>query len=182
MTRVDPTPAEVRAALPGDDLVPDVDVVMDRAMTLPAPPDVVWPWLAQLGKGRAGWYLSRRVERCVPRSRRATRRLHPEWTTPRVGDVVPDWGGRDATFEAVVVDADRCLVQRSTRGRMRLTWALVLTPLAGGRTRLHLRLRLAGVRRRRLARAVGGGFDLLTVALLRPGLEERLEGPGAGGA
>jgi hypothetical protein len=34
------------------------DVVMDRAFTLPAAPAQVWPWFNQLGKNRAGWYMS----------------------------------------------------------------------------------------------------------------------------
>src|ERR1017187_8763030 len=27
-----------------------------RAITIDAPPDSVWPWLVQVGGGRAGWY------------------------------------------------------------------------------------------------------------------------------
>lgn len=42
---VEPTAGERAAALPGDAVVPDPDVVMDRGFDLPAPPDVVWPWL-----------------------------------------------------------------------------------------------------------------------------------------
>ena len=58
------TRAEAAARLPGDDLV-DANVVMDRATTLPGTAEDVWPWLVQLGKGRAGWYLPRRAERLV---------------------------------------------------------------------------------------------------------------------
>ncbi|HEY2192382.1 MAG TPA: hypothetical protein VGH76_08775 [Actinomycetospora sp.] len=57
------TPDEVAARLPGDDLVPDAQVTMDRAFDLPAVPEILWPWLAQLGKQRAGWYLPAGVER-----------------------------------------------------------------------------------------------------------------------
>jgi hypothetical protein len=53
-------PDEITRVLPGDELVPDAQVVMDRAFELPAPPYEVWPWFAQLGKNRAGWYLPRR--------------------------------------------------------------------------------------------------------------------------
>ena len=182
MSRVDPTPAEVAAVMPGDDVVPDADVVMDRAMTLSAPPDRVWPWLAQLGKRRGGWYMSRRVERFVPASRRGLWELRDEWLHPGVGDVVPDWGGRNADFVATVVEPNRCLVQRSTRGNVRLTWALKLTPAAGGQTRLQLRLRLAGVKRRRIAAVFGGAMDELTVVLLCAGLEERFRDAERGGS
>ena len=42
------------------------------------------------------------------------------------------------------------------------------------RTRVHLRLRLAGLRRRRLTEYGGGLLDLLTVAGLAAGLRERV--------
>ena len=80
---VPPTASERSAALPGDGLVAPADVVMDRAFSLPAPPDVVWPWLVQLGKRRAGWYLPRWVERLVPRSRRGLRHLARRTSTWR---------------------------------------------------------------------------------------------------
>jgi len=64
------TAAERRATRPGDRLIEPADVVMDRAFTVDAPAEAVWPWLVQLGKNRAGWYLPRGVERFVPRGRR----------------------------------------------------------------------------------------------------------------
>ena len=53
------TDDEVAASLPGDAIVPDARVVIDRATTLAAPPERVWPWIVQLGKRRAGWYFPR---------------------------------------------------------------------------------------------------------------------------
>ena len=160
--------------LPGDDLVPDAEIVMDRAFDLPAPPEQVWPWFAQLGKGRAGWYLPGSVERAIPRGRRALRRIDPGLQHLKPGDVIDDWGGRDATFEIVVHEPPHVLVHRSTRGQMRISWAIVLSAASNEGTRVHLRLRLAGVRRRRLAETGGGLLDLLTVAGLAAGLRERV--------
>ncbi|MBS2938141.1 SRPBCC family protein [Nocardioides sp. J2M5] len=167
------TTAEAAASLPGDDLV-DADVVMDRGLDLPAPPEEVWPWLVQLGKRRAGWYLPRAVERFVPSSRRALRRVDPALLAHEVGDVIPDWGGRDATFTLAAIEPPRLLLYTSRRGRTDLTWCLLLRP-AGDGSRLHLRLRLGPVRRRRLAEVVGGAFDALTVAGMGAGLRERLQ-------
>jgi hypothetical protein len=64
---VAPTAAEIAAPRAGDELLPDADVVMDRAFTVAAPPAEVRPWDAQLGKGRAGWYLPARIEQVLPR-------------------------------------------------------------------------------------------------------------------
>lgn len=134
---------ERAAALPGDDIVPDADVVMDRGFTLRAAPEDVRPWFVQLGKKRAGWYLPRAIERVVPPGRRALRRIESGLQALAVGDVIPDWGGSAATFEVATLDRASTIVYRSRRGRTNVSWALVLSPEAGGRTRVHLRLRLS---------------------------------------
>lgn len=171
---VAPRPAELTTTAPGDDLVPRPDVVMDRGFTLPAPPEQVWPWFAQLGKNRAGWYLPAWLEALVPRRRRALRHLDPALQHLRPGDVIDDWGGRDATFEIVTHDPPHTLVHRSTRGRLEISWAIHLTADGTGSTRVHLRFRLAGARRPRLVEYGGGLLDLLTVAGLAAGLRERV--------
>jgi hypothetical protein len=183
-TRSGVSDAEVAAAMPGDDLVPDATDVIDRATTLPVGPEVVWPWLAQLGKGRTGWYLPRRVEMLLPRH--GLRRIDPSLQRIAVGDDIPDWGPGEPVFRAVVVDAPRALVWHSLRDRsnehrwpadpsaagiLALSWALVLRPVANG-TRLHLRLRLR-VKHPVLAK-LGGLFDWLTIVLLFRGLRERV--------
>jgi hypothetical protein len=177
---VAPRPGETLAALPGDDLLPHADVVMDRAFSLRASPADVWPWLVQLGKGRAGWYLPRSVDRLVPPSRRALRRVDPRWQDLDVGDVVPDYGGKHETFTVAAIDRRRTLLYTSRRGHTEVTWVLFLTPEDDGhgpRTRVHLRLRLGPVRHVRAAERLGGAFDLLTVAGLAAGLRERVEVP-----
>jgi hypothetical protein len=171
------TAEETRVAMPGDELVPDADVVMDRGFDAPGSPDQVWPWLVQLGKARAGWYFPRSVERIIPRSRRATRSVLPEWQGLEVGDRIPDYGGPKEYFEAVEVVAPSRIVYRSHRGRTQLSWVITLTPAVnsgGVGTRVHLRLRLAPVRRVWLAETVGEFFDAVTVAGMAAGLRERL--------
>ena len=169
------TEAEKRVQRPGDDLVDPADVVMDRAFTVPGLPEQVWPWLVQLGKQRAGWYLPARAERFLPRSRRGARTVNPAWLGLRPGDVIPDYGGRHETFEVAAITAPSSLVYRSRRGHTDLTWSLTLEPAPGppgadppdrppGRTRIFLRLRMAPVRHQRLARTAGELVDLLTVA------------------
>src|SRR6478752_5231112 len=50
------TDEEVAAAQPGDDLIGDANVTATRAITIRRSPDVVWPWIAQLGQSRGGFY------------------------------------------------------------------------------------------------------------------------------
>jgi hypothetical protein len=48
--------SEVDAVLPGDDLLARPDVVTTRTIGIEAPAGLVWPWLVQMGPGRAGAY------------------------------------------------------------------------------------------------------------------------------
>jgi hypothetical protein len=176
------TPAEIAVARPGDELLPAADVVMDRAFDVAAPPAAVWPWIAQLGKGRGGWYLPRRLERLLPRRNRATRTVEDRWQHLAVGAVIPDYGLRDDdTFTVARIDAPRVLLYTSRRGRTDVTWSITLEPTAGG-TRVSLRLRLHPVKRVRLAATVGGLFDLLTIAGMAAGLRERVTDSAGTGA
>jgi hypothetical protein len=167
------TRSEVAAVRPGDEIVADPDVVMDRGVDLPVAPEVAWPWLVQLGKWRSGWYLTRKVERFLPEKNRAIRVLDQQWQGLEVGDVVPDWGGRNETFEVRAIDPGRSIVYWSQRGRTELTWTITLEPTSTG-TRVFFRLRLAPVRRKWIALSAGELMDAWTIAWMADGLRERL--------
>jgi hypothetical protein len=57
------TDDEVGRKLPGDEVDAGRTRDSTRAVTLPAPPAQVWPWLVQMGYGRGGWYAVDRLER-----------------------------------------------------------------------------------------------------------------------
>lgn len=169
--------APERESLPGDELIPDAEAVIDRRVVLAATPEQVWPWLAQLGRGRAGWYLSRRMERFTSRRNRALRVIDPAFQDISVGDRVSDFGS-DGWFEARIVDPPHALVWWSERSdELRMTWALLLEPSSSAASKLHVRLRS---NRRIGAHApmlVGRGtelFDRFTIAIMIAGLRERL--------
>jgi hypothetical protein len=181
------TDGEVRMSLPGDDLVPDAIEQMDRAATFPVPVETLWPWVLQLGKDRAGWYLPRVVERLIPPSRRALRAIDPKWQHVQVGADEPDWGPGTPVLRAVVVDAPNALVWHSLRDRrndhrwptgdpdapevLAISWTLALRSADGG-ARLHHRLRIRA-RNKRLVQ-LGGAFDRLTIVAMFAGLRERV--------
>jgi len=173
-------PDEVAAQRLGDDIVTEADVVMDRAFTVAAPPERAWPWLLQLGKYRAGWYLPRSLERFIPRSRRPARTVVAIWRHLEVGDVLPDYGGKNESFQVAILQPPSALVYRSQRGQMQVSWSITLSVLPGARvdarplTRIHLRLRLGSVRRKWLVKTAGELLDILTIAVMAAGLRERL--------
>jgi hypothetical protein len=172
-SRVDPTLSEVAASLPGDSLVPDAVVVMDRAFSLTTSPTGVWPWFVQLGKNRAGWYFPKSIEWLFVKGTRGIRFIDPKLQDLAVGHIIDDWGGKNATFEVALLEAPRYIVHTSTRKGTRLSWAIVLSKENEG-TRVQLRLRLNPVKLPVLARIFGGFFDKLTIAWLAAGLRERL--------
>ena len=161
--------------LAGDALIPGAPLSWDRHADLPRRPIEVWPWLEQLGKGRAGWYLPRSVERFLPPRGRALHRVDPAYGGVRAGQRVPDYGP-DGWFEAWLVDPPHTLVWWSERGDLRYSWALVLSPRDGGS---HLQMRLRFSRRigRRAPAVMEAGADLIDrtfLGLMVAGLRERL--------
>ena len=47
---------ESQRRLPGDDLIPNPNIQETHAVDIDAPPEAVWPWVAQMGRARTGWY------------------------------------------------------------------------------------------------------------------------------
>ena len=97
-------PAEAIRELPGDELVPDAEAVDTRGITVAAPPDAVWPWLAQMGYKRAGWYSYDTIDMNAP----SVDAIVPEWQTVAPGDVFPTHPG--GGFVVKVVEPGRSLV------------------------------------------------------------------------
>jgi hypothetical protein len=80
------TDDEVTAAMPGDDVVRDASFNATRAITIDAAPESVWPWLVQIGYGRAGFYSYDLFDNGA---RPSAERLLPEHQALKVGDWVP---------------------------------------------------------------------------------------------
>jgi len=162
--------------MPGDDIVPNANVIMDRAFTLPGTPSEVWPWFNQLGKNRSGWYFPRSVERFIPKKKRALRHIDPTLQNLKIGKIIDDWGGKYETFEVAILEPPFVLVHKSRRGNTNVSWAITLREHTPGSTRMQLRLRLSPVHYKFLAKTAGESIDILTIAGLAAGLRERLSG------
>lgn len=110
------TDAEYKGQLPGDELIPNPMVEWTRGVTVPAPPDRVWPWLAQMGFGRGGWYTSVIFDRLVWRLENLSSEvLLPELGEIKVGDVIPDGPDYSAYFRIEDVSPEEWIVYRSIR-------------------------------------------------------------------
>jgi hypothetical protein len=79
---------EIVAELPGDELVRDHQIRTTRAITIDAPVESVWPWLAQIGENRGGFYSYSGLERVAGAHIHNAKAIHPEWQELGVGDTV----------------------------------------------------------------------------------------------
>jgi hypothetical protein len=176
------SPGEQHLQLPGDEIAAGVPAHYTRAVTIQAPPEAVWPWLAQIGDYRAGFYSYDWVERFlfpgtvhhIEGSHSATR-IHPELQQVRIGDRINTGsiGKKFAVGNPVtVIEPGRALVIG--------TWAFILQPLPGRRTRLLVRdrdwgyLRAAAPRRLALLRAALGVIDYLIGEPLHFAMERKM--------
>jgi hypothetical protein len=117
------TDEEVGRPMPGDDLIPDA-ATTTRAITIAAPPEQVWPWLVQLGYGRAGWYSYDWIDNDGQPS---ADRIIPELQQLQVGDqilMLPGMGPRVRE-----VEPNRSFVAGDQKAGV---WCLALYPAQGG--------------------------------------------------
>src|ERR1043166_790169 len=59
------TAQELRNVLPGDEIFPNAAQQNTRAITIHAPITDVWPWVAQIGQDRGGFYSFDLLENLV---------------------------------------------------------------------------------------------------------------------
>jgi len=83
------TDDELAAAMPGDEVVTDPQWSVTYGVTIDAPRADVWPWLVQLGYGRAGFYSYDRLERRMGLDIHSVELIVPEFQGLKVGETVP---------------------------------------------------------------------------------------------
>lgn len=123
---------EAHATLPGDELVPDASSTT-RAVAVAAPPEAVWPWLVQIGWGKAGWYSYDWIDNDGHPSADG---IVAEWQDLAVGDPIPMTP--DVGFVVQQLDPPHDLVALSDDGST--SWCLHLEPDGDG-SRLISRFR-----------------------------------------
>jgi hypothetical protein len=88
---------EAVVTLPGDDLIADPTAIDTRGIDIAAPPEVVWPWLVQMGYGRGGWYSYDQMDM----KGASSTAIEPELQHLDVGDVVPTHPGGGFVVRAI---------------------------------------------------------------------------------
>lgn len=183
------TDAEVEMSLPGDGLVPRPAYQTTRAITIDASPKTVWPWLVQIGQGRAGFYSYEWLENLFGLEIQNADRVHPEWQELEAGDRVrlapADQYAGHAQMRVVHFDPNRALVlgpvvetaddleaaARTGAG----TWAFMLSPVGDDQTRLIVRTRSRRWTASRIAFRLYDPAHFLMERKMLLGLKERAE-------
>ncbi|CAB4367830.1 MAG: hypothetical protein F2916_03285 [Actinobacteria bacterium] len=98
------TPEEIDSPVVGDDICSDATLIATRSITISAPPQDVFPWLRQMGFGRAGWYSYDWLDNL---GRKSATTIHEEWQIVKAGDKVPSG---PISFTAAIVEAPRHFV------------------------------------------------------------------------
>jgi hypothetical protein len=132
------TAEEVARRLPGDDLLDSADIVATRAIRIDAPTSAIWPWLVQMGPGRAGAYTYDWIENLFGLDMHSADRIVPEWQRLDVGDVIRSRSDRPG-MRVEIIEPERVLSSRSEAGDW--VWIFALEP-ENGSTRLLSRNRI----------------------------------------
>lgn len=128
--------------LSGDELIPKPAGSVTHAITIRRSPHDSWPWLAQMGSGRAGWYAYDFIDNGA---RPSAERILPEFQNVGVGTVFPALPGVKDVFVVTRCEPEHALVLgwRSPDRTYLTTWAFVLERPEPSRTRLIVRGRAA---------------------------------------
>ena len=174
------TDEEIRGALPGDDLIPVADVSATRAITVHRKPDAVWPWIAQVGQGRGGFYSYDILENLAGCNIVSANRIVADWQQVEVGDDVRL--APEVALKVARVEPGRTLVLRGgvpmgkTPAPYDFSWTFTLRDDPDGSTRVLVRERYRY--KRWWARPIVAGAalasDVMSRKMLR-GIRERAE-------
>jgi len=142
--------------LPGDELLEDATASVTQSIVIAATAEAIWPWLVQMGGGRAGFYS---VDVLDNGGERSAREIHADLQGLRVGDVLPATPDGEDGFEVLQLEPARSLVlgglfDADAKRQLpfhaarpdeywHVVWSFGLQPLDAEHTRLFVRARAA---------------------------------------
>jgi hypothetical protein len=166
------TDAEVATAMPGDEVVGRPSFNATRAVSIVAPPECIYPWLIQMGVGRAGWYSYDLLDNLA---RPSATVILPQHQQIEVGDVVPMSPDGKQGMRVLDFRQDSWLLWWDGVGDC--TWVWSIEPGEDGTARLVSRVRM---QYRWLSPSILFGllvefFDLIMMRRAMLGIKQRAE-------
>jgi hypothetical protein len=130
------TREEVARGMPGDEVVLAPTFSATRAVTVEGRPEAIWPWIVQIGFGRAGWYSYDVLDNLGHHS---AERIIPELQHIEVGDLIPVGPGENAGMRIKAFKPNQWVLW--SEPNQVTTWVWSLEPTPSGHTRLITRVR-----------------------------------------
>lgn len=151
----DPESKAHTAPMPGDELVPNAMDQTTSSIVIDAPPEAIWPYLIQMGRGRAGFY---RFDLWDNGGNPSADAIESDFQSLKPGDLIPTNDDQTDGFFVSIVDTPNTLVLLSSTNLetgeaiepdevlpsyyWRTSWAFSLKPIDPGQTRLIARCRV----------------------------------------
>lgn len=137
------TDDDVNRAMMGDELLIDPEMNATRAIEIKATPEEIWPWVVQMGCGRAGYYGFDNLDNAGASSSDSILAEHQEL---KVGDSIPGGIYKGKTWYLMGVgdiEPGKEMLWVFAEGTpwSGATWSWGLYPIDDERTRLVARLR-----------------------------------------
>lgn len=136
---------EARDPLPGDELVPEPKWSYTLGVTVDSSPEAIWPWIAQIGQGRGGFYTYQALENLVGCKITNTTEILPEYQQPVVGESIY-LHPTAPPLRIEAVDPPKALVLFGSPAEIddgeswgMSTWQFIVTPGPDGGSRLLTR-------------------------------------------
>ena len=134
------TNAEIERPMAGDELNSKPSFLATRAITIEGSPEEIWPWLLQMGYGRAGYYGYDLLENAgSPEGLKSADKILPKFQDFVVGDELPISAVVSMTFHSIEPNRHLIWLGSEDTDPGAFTWALY--PLDEDRTRLVSRIR-----------------------------------------
>ena len=140
------TDDELERTYPGDALIPDPNWTAVHAISIEATPERIWPWVAQIGQGRGGFYSYQKLENAVGSSIENTSRILEEHQSVRAGDPIRLHVETPPMTVAIAEEPTTLVLLGEPAGAggdvaVTTSWAFLLLEQPDGTTRLISRTR-----------------------------------------
>jgi hypothetical protein len=131
---------EIARTMPGDEILRDPALTWTHGITIHARPEEVWPWIAQIGDDRGGFYSYTFIENLLAQEDlyHNASQIEPDFQDPQPGEgLIMDY----LTIHTVE-PGQYLLAQLADVPELGWTWLWHLYPLGEGDTRLVVRMHI----------------------------------------
>jgi len=170
------TEDEIADTYPGDEILTSPVIMWTHGASISAPPEKVWPWIAQIGQSRGGFYSYTFIENMISRdgSYQNAAQVLAQFQDPKPGDYIIT----DMLPVKEVKTGEYFLAAVDDFFGMGWTWGWYIKPEGTNSTRLVIRMKIQtqGEPLNPIATWImdAGGF-IMEKAMLR-GIADRAEG------